>query len=71
MKVLKKILKIFLGIIIGIVGFVLLFLLSLNLIKFILYSDYYSMKETICTNPGLNEGAVPQGIAVDVERDII
>lgn len=71
MKIIKKILKALLGIIIGIVGFVALFLITLNLIKFVLYGDYYKIKENLCVNPGLNEGAVPQGIAVDVERDIV
>ena len=29
------------------------------------------MKENLCINPGLNDGAVPQGITVDIERDIV
>ena len=71
MKVVKKIIKFLLGFVVGLVGVVILILVSLNLIKFALYSDYYGMKENLCINPGLNEGAVPQGIAVDIERDIV
>lgn len=71
MKIVKKILKFLLGFVVGLVGVVILFLVTLNLIKFALYNDYYKMKENLCVNPGLNEGAVPQGIAVDVERDIV
>lgn len=68
MKKIGKILLIVLG---SIVGLVVLFLGSLNLIKFALYSDYYGIRDKVAVNPGLNEGAVPQGIAVDTERDII
>ena len=68
MKKLGKILLIVLG---SIIGLVVLFLGSLNVIKFALYSEYYGIRDKVAVNPGLNEGAVPQGIAVDTKRDII
>lgn len=36
---------------------------GLNLDKVKLYPDYYSVKTDVCTNPGLNDGFVCQGIA--------
>ncbi len=43
----------------------------LNLAKFPIYLEYYSMEETICTNPGLNDGFVCQGICVSEENNVI
>lgn len=38
----------------------------LNIAKFAIYSEYYSIKENVATNPGLSDGFVCQGIcAVD------
>lgn len=72
MKALKltgKILLIIVGLLIGI--FILLFG-GLNLAKFAIYSEYYSIKENVCVNPGLNDGFVCQGIsAVDGKDKII
>lgn len=44
---------------------------GLNLAKFPIYSEYYSMEETLCTNPGLNDGFVCQGICVSEENEVI
>jgi WD40 repeat protein len=44
---------------------------GLNLAKFPIYSEYYSIEETICTNPGLNDGFVCQGICVSEENGVI
>jgi hypothetical protein len=41
---------------------VLLFLATLNIAKFAIYSDYYAIKTDICTNPGLSDGFVCQGV---------
>ena len=46
---------------------VLLILGGLNLAKFGIYSDYYSYRDVVCKNPGLNDGFVHQGICVDDE----
>lgn len=45
----------------------------LNAVKFTIYEDYYLMEENICTNPGLNDGFVCQGICVseDDERILV
>ena len=37
---------------------------GLNIGKFIIYSEYYSIESNLCRNPGLNDGFVCQGIAV-------
>ena len=44
---------------------------GLNIAKFPIYSEYYLMEETLCTNPGLNDGFVCQGICVSEENDVI
>ena len=44
---------------------------GLNIAKFPLYSEYYSMEEALCTNPGLNDGFVCQGICVSEENGVI
>lgn len=67
----KKIIKgfmIFLG---GIIGLVLVALLSLNILKFAIYSDFYGITENVCINPGLNDGFVPQGLTVSEAEDLI
>jgi len=53
---------------------VLLFLLvvgSLNGLKFVIYSEYYDIKEDICKNPGINDNFVQQGISVLEEKNLI
>jgi len=44
---------------------------GLNIAKFFIYDDYYSIEETLCTNPGLNDGFVCQGIAISEENGVI
>ena len=41
------------------------------LLQVLIYGEYYKIKDNYCINPGLNHGAVPQGIAVDEDRDIV
>lgn len=50
---------------------VLLFWGGLNVAKFVIYDDYYGMKESVCKNPGLSDGFVCQGIAAAEERGVI
>ncbi len=71
MTVLKTIGRIALFTLCGILALVLLVWGGLNVAKFILYSEYYSIKTDICTNPGLNDGFVCQGIAVSEENETI
>ena len=67
MKTIKLIIKL----ICALVALVIVALLTLNIAKFVIYGKYYRIKDNYCINPGLNHGAVPQGIAVDEERDIV
>lgn len=60
MKVIKTI-----GIVFGtILGVVIIALLSLNLLKFAIYSEYYHAEDSLCVNPGLSDGFIQQGVAV-------
>lgn len=62
------------GLVILIVAILCLALLlvgGLNIAKFPIYSEYYSMEETFCTNPGLDDGFVCQGICVSEENGVI
>lgn len=62
------------GLVILIVAILCLALLlvgGLNIAKFPIYSEYYSMEETLCTNPGLDDGFVCQGICVSEENGVI
>ena len=70
-KTIMIILKVLLIAIVSVISLVLLVLIGLNVAKFFIYSDYYSIKSNICTNPGLNDGFVCQGIAVSEENDVI
>lgn len=67
----RKILKIILIILGSILSLIIIALLGLNILKFAIYSDYYDYSENVCKNPGLNDGYVPQGIAVSDEEDLI
>lgn len=67
MKILKRIIN---GIIIFI--FCIIIILGImNGVKFIIYKDYYAIEKTVCVNPGLNDGAIPQGIAVASDKDLL
>lgn len=56
--IVKTLLVIVLGVIavIGIIG---------GAVRPIVYNEYYKIYDDVCKNPGLNDGFVPQGIAVD------
>ena len=66
-----KILKVAFKLICAILLIAISFILTLNIAKFAIYGEYYKIKDNYCINPGLNHGAVPQGIAVDEDRDIV
>lgn len=70
-KVIMIILKILLIAVISVIALVLLGIIGLNIDKHFIYSDYYSAKTNVCTNPGLNDGFVCQGIAVSEENNVI
>ena len=44
---------------------------ALNILKFAIYSEYYSMESELCKNPGLSDGFVCQGIAASEEDGVI
>lgn len=67
----RKILKIILMFFGTIFSLIFITLLGLNILKFAIYSDYYDCSDNVCKNPGLNDGYVPQGIAVSDEEDLI
>lgn len=70
-KVVKKILKIASIVLVSIISLVVLVWGGLNVSKFVIYSEYYSIEENVCINPGLNDGFVCQGIAYEKDNDVI
>lgn len=46
----------------AIVSLALLVIGGLNVAKFVIYSEYYSIRTNVCKNPGLSDGFVCQGI---------
>lgn len=70
-KQLSKPLKIIIIVVSSIIGFFVVALGGLNLFKFAYYSEYFSAREVLCTNPGLNEDYVPQGTAVYENENLI
>ncbi len=64
----KTILKIALRVLIfllgGVLALAILVIGGLNLAKFAIYSEYYSIKENVIKNPGLSDGFVCQGLCV-------
>ncbi len=70
-KTSKIIKKIGIAVLIVILSLIVLIFGGLNVAKFFIYSDYYSLKTDICTNPGLGDGFVCQGICADEENNKI
>lgn len=68
MKIIKKVLV---SIIIGLISLVLIVIVGLNVVKFIMYSDYYGVEESLCKNPGLSDGFVCQGVAISEEKEVV
>ncbi|MBE6781218.1 MAG: hypothetical protein E7540_00615 [Ruminococcaceae bacterium] len=66
-KVLKITEKILLCFVAVLLALVILVLGGLNIAKYAIYSDFYSYRDVVCKNPGLNDGFVHQGICVDDE----
>lgn len=65
-RILKLTLRIVLSTLAGILILVLFVRGTLNIAKFVIYSEYYSIEDNLCKNPGLSDGFVCQGIcAVD------
>lgn len=70
-KVIRQIGKIALIAVLSLVGVFATLVGGLNIAKFVIYSEYYSLKTNICKNPGLNDNFVCQGITVSEENDVI
>ena len=70
-KVLTILGKIFLIAIISIIAIVILAWGGLNIAKFPIYSEYYSIESNVCQNPGLSDGFVCQGITVSEANERI
>lgn len=66
----KKIFKGILAFLVGIISLVVVAWGGLNIAKFAIYSEYYSINENVCKNPGLNDGFVCQGIAANEENNV-
>ena len=76
MKCIKKTLRIIgKSIVIFLLSLVCLFVMvwgGLNIAKFGIYHEYYSIESNLCDNPGLSDGFVCQGIGViDKENKIV
>ncbi|MBQ9117876.1 MAG: hypothetical protein IJY11_01580 [Clostridia bacterium] len=71
MKIAKKIGKISLIVLLSLIGLLVLVWGGLNLAKFGIYAEYYSIKTDVCDNPGLNDGFVCQGITYVEEEEKI
>lgn len=67
MKKLLKILGIALG---GVVCLVAVLLGGMNIAKFAIYKEYYSIESRICKNPGLSDDFVCQGVCVSEENGV-
>lgn len=61
-KALKIAGKVCLIVLASLLAVVILFLATLNIAKFAIYSDYYAIKTDICKNPGLSDGFVCQSV---------
>lgn len=62
LKITGKILLWFVSIVLALV---ILVLAGLNIAKYGIYSEYFSLRDIVCQNPGLNDGFVHQGICMD------
>ena len=66
-KASKIILTVVISIICGVLALLLLVWGGLNIVKYPLYWEYYSVKDDVCINPGLYDGFACQGICADEE----
>ena len=61
-KWMKKAIKIILITFISIIALLLLVVLGLNIFKYAIYHEYYSIRTNVAINEGLGSGYIPQGI---------
>ena len=70
-KALKILAKVAIIVLAALLAVVILVIGGLNIAKFAIYKEYYSIKTDVCKNPGLNDGFVCQGIAANEKNDVI
>ena len=63
--------KFFLGSVTAIILVIVLVIGGLNMAKYRIYRDYYAIQTNICTNPGLNDDFVCQGIAAAENHGVV
>lgn len=68
-KAFKIIGKICLIVIALLLALFILFIVTLNIAKFGIYSDFYAIKTDICKNPGLSDGFICQGVCAYEEGE--
>ena len=70
-KALKLTGKLLLMILAAVLALIILVIGGLNIAKFAIYNEYYSIKTNICKNPGLNDGFVCQGITISEKNGVV
>ena len=63
--------RVFVILLCSLLGLLLLLWGGLHLLKLVIYADYYDCKTDVCTNPGLSDGFVCQGICYAQAADKI
>lgn len=72
MRLLRRIFrKMVVKVIVLVLALAVLAVAFLNVAKFVIYPQYYFIRGNVCTNPGLGDGFVCQGIAAYEENDVI
>lgn len=66
----KKIFKVILCVLIGVICLVVVAVGGLNVAKYAIYSEYYSISDNVCKNPGLSDGFACQGIGYNEENEV-
>ena len=67
---LRRIGWIVLSIVLGIGTIIFLWFAAWNCLKFWAHADYYAIKESLRTNPGLNDDFIPQGVTYLPKEDV-
>lgn len=70
-KLWKKIGKICLIVLGSIVGLAFVVIAVFNVLKFVIYDDYYAMEQSLCKNPGFSDGFVCQGVCASEENGLL
>lgn len=72
MRLIRRIFrKILFKLLLTVLALAVLAVALLNVAKFVIYPQYYFIRGNVCTNPGLGDGFVCQGIAASEENGVI